>query len=525
MIRKHDPFSLLTRRHFLKLLGGSSVALTLSACGTSEAPDTPAAPAPSAGEPQRGGTLSVALSEDVSSLFPLGQFSFANFQLAQVLYEGLTWLDSDGNPQPALATAWEESDDQLTWTFTLREGVTFHHGTPFTAEDVVATFEPRLDPASGSRVATIFPFVDRVEAVDDTTVQFHLKSPYVDLAHILGVYIIPKDRSEEELTNEPAGTGPFRLAESLPGEQISVVRNEDYWQEGQPYLDEVRFVVMPESATRTNALLSGTLDLISEVDLESIAVLEEDARVRLIEGPAGSQTVFAMKVDEEPFDDVRVRQALKHCVDREAMIQTVLQGHGVVANDQSLPPISPYWADVPPLEYDTDRAKELLAEAGYPDGLDITLIVSPVGPGMVESAVALQEMAKPSGINIALERVSPADYWSEQQANAPFAVSNWTLQVTDNYMLSLTQHSEAYFNLSNYENPELDELIEETRAEQDFDKRREMYAMIQEIVRDDGGFIVPYFRPVITATQANVQGVGPLRQPFARLHEVWLSEA
>jgi peptide/nickel transport system substrate-binding protein len=207
------------------------------------------------------------------------------------------------------------------------------------------------------------------------------------------------------------------------------------------------------------------------------------------------------------------------------MRQVVLQGLGDLGNDHPIPPISPVYADLPIREQNHEKAKELLAEAGYPDGLDVTLITSPVRPGLVEYAVAFQEMAKPAGVNVQIERVPADQYWSEYWMKVPLCMSNWTLRATADETLTTAYHSEAKWNESDFKSPELDRLIEEARGEQDQDKRVELYGEAQKLLSDEGGVIISYFKPVVQAVRKEVQNFQPHPTAWVRLNDVWLSES
>lgn len=209
--------------------------------------------------------------------------------------------------------------------------------------DIVYTFERVLGPDFGSPAQTAFRFVDKVEAIDDNSVRFTLKSPNVDFPLLLGDpinvgLIIPHDRTLEELTAQPSGTGPFKLTEFLAGESATFVRNDNYWRAGLPYLDGVKHFYMPELATQVAALTSGTIDLIWQLNTESVAALEGNPDAVVTEVNSGFYQPIIMRLDQEPFTDVRVRQAFKYATVRAGMVQAVLQGKGVVGNDQPLPP-------------------------------------------------------------------------------------------------------------------------------------------------------------------------------------------
>ena len=507
---------LLNRRDFLTLTGSS---LLLAACGQQAEPapveegpleEAPVEEAPGE-EAAGGGTLRVAFSSTPAELDPALYTNNEEYNIGFAIFDGLVWVDHTLTPQPALAESWESSDDGLTWTFKLREGVKFHHGTDFTAQDVVYTFERILDEEFGSPLRSTLLFLDGVEAVDDYTVQFNLASANADLPFLTGgaqARIVPHDMTSDEIRANPSGTGAFKMSEYVAADHTTLVRNDDYWG-GAPALDEIRHLYMPEAPTQVAALSGGTIDVIWQLGPENIPPLEGDPNVTVHEVPSGLYQTIAMQANVEPFTDVRVRQALKYCVDRPGVLQVVLQGRGELANDHPIAPVSPFYADIPIRERNIEKAKELLAEAGYPDGLELTLVTSSVRAGMVEFAVAFQEMAKEAGIKIEIERVPPDNFWSETWMKVPFFTSNWNFRPSIDETLTLLYHSDAKWNEGEWRNPDFDALVEAARAERDPDKRKELYAQAQELLHEEGSVIISYFKPALMAIRNNVKGFTP----------------
>lgn len=529
MIDPAIPRSPLNRRQFLALTGGISAMMVVSACVPTVAPTATAdATAPTAaGQPQRGGILRIAMQDAPGGLDPHLAATIQDSIVRGTIYDYLVWNDPNLQPQPTLATSWEVAPDQLSWTFQLREGVTFHHGTTFTAQDVIHTFERILGPNFGSTAQTAFQFVESVTALDEYTVKFRLKSANVDFPLLLGdpinaAVIIPHDLTIEELTVQPSGTGPFRLTEFVAGESATFTRYENYWRNDMPYLDGVQHFYMPEISTQVAALTSGTIDVIWQLTAETIPALKSTPDIVVEEVDSGSYQPIIMRLDQEPFTDVRVRQAFKHATDRPGMVQAVLQGRGVVGNDQPLPPNHPFAADLAAYELDIERAKALLTEAGYPDGLEITLYTADLRPGMVASAVAFQEMVKVVGIIVQIELVPGSNYWSEHWMQSALTVSNWGINASADTILSLVYHSSGTWNESGIQNAELDALIEAGRVEADPSRRAEIYAQVQQIIQEEGGTLVPYFRPSFYARRAKVQGLNYLPQGPIYFHEAWI---
>jgi peptide/nickel transport system substrate-binding protein len=518
----------VNRRQFLQLTGGTATLFLLSACGAVVAPAVPT-PAGSALTPKRGGTLRIATPDDLTGFYPnrLGQ-SFTDVRVADMLYETLIRRAEaeEGVPlYPVLAESWEANEDATLYTFHLRQGVTFHHGTPFTAKDVEHTFNRLRDPAFQGVVSGL-DAIDQLVVVDDFTVEFHLKSTNVTWPYNMGqqgLKIVPHDRTDEELAEEPAGTGPFVVAEWVQGERIVGKRNEKYWDPERPYLDELQMVILPEATTQIAALMSGSIELVQSVERENLALLEGAADVVVLECRQGLYPVFAMRVDQKPFDDVRVRQAVKHAVDRAGLVAAILQGRGSIGNDQPIDPGSPFWANVAPLAYDVEKAKALLAEAGYPEGLELTLHTSELmdgGPGVNAAAVALQEMLKAVGITLTIENVPGASYYAEAYLQVPFFTSWFPTFSEPDAILPLAYISTGAYNESGWGDPQVDEWVAAGRTELDLEKRKTIYAEIQQRISAEGGVLIPYFAPYLQAASTRLQGHFPgLRLVF---RDLWL---
>lgn len=526
---KHQTQPNLNRRQFLTLTGGATSLLLLSACvaaPVTESPATAPTTATNTNNPVRGGLLRVAFFDVVTSLDPAILSTVADVQLAFQVYANLTQRNegtADAAVTPLLAESWEMNDNATVYTFHLRQGVTFHHGTPFTAKDVAYTVNRLLDPNLGS--SAWFPPLNKVAVVDDFTIEFHLESPDVTLPYLLGGFgmgIVPHDRTTEQLAREATGAGPFIIAEHVPGERMVLKRNESYWNPAEPYLDELHLITIPEPAAQIGALTSGTVDLLHQVSLENLPALENAPDVVVRESDQGVYPVFVMRVADKPFADVRVRQAFKHAVDRPTLRQAMLQTHGNIGNDQPITPGTPFWADVAPLEYNIDKAKALLAEAGFADGLAVTLTIADLGgPRVNDAAVALQEMMKPAGITITLDKVPVNTFWAEKYMQTPFFGLWWPAYSEPSGTLPLVYTSNGIYNESGWSDPQVDELIANAQGELDREKRQQMYAEIQQIISEQGASLIPYFAPFINAARANVQGLAPATELKGR--SIWLT--
>ena len=433
------------------------------------------------------------------------------------VYNRLVGINTSMEPVPELAESWSVSDDGLTWTFKLRPGVKFHDGSDFGAADVVYTFARLLDPALNSPAASTLSFLtaDAIKAVDDQTVTFTTASPIANLPELIAVkytLIVPEGAKAEDLRLHENGTGPFKQETFTPSETKRVlVRNDQYWKAGLPKAKCLEMSVMTEEVPRTAALQSGAVDLILVTSAASVPQLQADPGVKLLESPAGTYYNFVMWMDQKPFDDVRVRQAMKAVVDRQAMVDTVLLGYGEPGNDNPVPPSWPsaFTHDIP--QRDVDKAKRLLAEAGYPDGIDLDLYTGEGSPGLVKMAEAYQQMAADAGIRVNLIQ-NPADsYWSTIYNQKPFFQAAWSAR-TPAQSLAYTFASNSSNNESRWKRPDYDALLDAAREEIDPAKRAAIYNEAQKMLTEEGSTIIPFFIKTVAAMRATCDGYQPHMQ-------------
>lgn len=510
----------------MKSTFGAVVALSLFAgCGgsddsgggsvdSSRAGST--APSDTGGEAaSSGGTLRVAFNDGGvgETLNPLRLPTFVETARAQQIYDRLFQQQADRSMAPVLAESLEANDDATVWTLKLKEGVTFHDGKPFTADDVLWTLNLIADPDSASEsLSNIEPIdLEATKKVSNTEIEFHLKRPIGDFATLLGsksLLIVPDGQSE--FTAETAnGTGPFKLEEFVVGERTVLSANEDY-HAGRPHVDTLEMIQIPDNTARLNALQGGQVDAMVFLEYPQAKALENDDSVQLIRGPGSAAVPFTMRIDEAPFDDPKVREAFKLSVDREQMVDNVLLGFGRVGNDVFGEGYPSYNQSLEQREYDPERAKELLAEAGYPDGLTVTLYTSDAGPGMKASATALKEQASAAGIEIQLETLDTAAYFSNDlYLSAPLYQSYWSSSfesVTQDGLLPDSPYNETGWPP---EGSDWADRFREAQGIADDDERNALYGQLQQELWADGGYIIWGFADLVDAVSPQVTGVTP----------------
>ena len=490
-----------------------------------EAPATEADDEAAAAEQAKyGGSLTMAFVTDHSTLDPAFATTSIEGMLIENVYDPLL-RSVDFAYTPALATSWETNDDLSSYTFHLRQGVKFHHGKEFKAEDVLFSMNRIRDPEVGSPNSALLGSVEDIVAIDDYTVRFDLNGPngfFLDIFTIYQMFILPADVDVDRLTLEAFGTGPFILEEWLAGERATMVRNPDYWEEGRPYLDEIVFVGIAEAATRAAALKNGDVDLVYGLETQSVAGVEEHPETKVASVAGRGHIGITMDNSRPPFDNKLVRQAFQAATDRELINQAALLGLGSITYDHPIARSDSRFAPQYAVEYDPELAKSLLEQAGYPDGIDIELHTGDVAPGMIELAVAFKESAAPAGIRVEIQRHPSDSFWTEVFMQEPFVVIQWGDRPID-AMLTQTLHGGSPYNAMRYYNDTLDELIERARGET-LEQQRETYGEIQRILVDDVPSLVIANHPELYGARNNVQDAGPYIPRNRTLRNAWLEK-
>lgn len=480
--------------------------------------------------PKRGGVLKLAVPSAARRLDPALHGANEEFIISQAIFNNLVRVDPKLSPQPELATDWKVSEDGRTWTFNLRKGVKFHHGREFTSKDVEFTIRRLLNPATASMGRSLFGLVESIEATDPYVVRFTLSAAYADFPMMFGaVYarILPFDAAAE-VTKLPIGTGPFKMKEFVPADHVTMVRNADYWERDAagnqlPYVDEFRQVTIPEQAAQIAALTSGQIHILWEAPPTAVATLKGDPNVRVLETPSPGYHEITIWVDVPPFKDPRVMQALKISLDRDQLVKAALGGYGTPSNDNPISSISPFWADTGMKRRDPAKAKALMVEAGYANGVDVELITTHERAGLVEFAVGVKEMSAAAGFRIDIKSVPYDVYTARYNRKHPFNMQNWNGRPTIDEALYPYFHSKgSYKELYHYNNPEVDKLLDDGRKEADLQKRKAIYGRVQKIIADTGPVIIPYHRPYMAAVYKNVQGyeIHPIR--WVDVRRTWI---
>ena len=360
--------------------------------------------------PSYGGTLIISGSQPMYSLDPTAAEHDEEYLFADLVYSNLTKLKSDYTPEPELAENWKSSKSGDHWIFELRKGVKWHNGKELTADDVVYSLTRAKQP--GTTTQSLIKAIDSVEALDQYTVKINMNSVYPDIPSTLAsphLSILPK--WNKHFATVPIGTGPFKVSQIIPGESVMVSKFDGYFEKGLPYLDAIKLVFHPDPAATIASLLAGDIDVAWNGRPEWEPLIKKNPDVELLKAPGFAHNCIEIMTDRKPFDDVRVRQAIAYTIDREMLVATVLIGHGIPASDSPMPPANPYYnSEIPLRKQDYKKARSLLEQAGYSQGLKLTLFTSESRAGQLGTALALQDMAKPAGIEIKVVNVDPVGF-------------------------------------------------------------------------------------------------------------------
>lgn len=469
----------------------------------------------------------IAIGAEPESLDPLKMQSSPAATVSEHMVERLIYLAEDGSLKPALAESWESSEDGLVWTFYLREEVSFHDGESFNAEAVKYNLDRFLgigDFAGRDKAAFAFLLdrVEEIEVVDEYTVQVTLNEVFAPIiAHFSHSFIgmhspaSLKTLAAGDFVEAPVGTGPFKYVAWDRGDKIVMENNEDYWGE-VPILDTVTFKFVPEASSRVIMLETGEVDAIMAVPPTEIDRLELEFDIHVVFQNSVRVMFIALNMEKEVFQDVRVRQALNHAVDRASIISTLFQGVGEPASAPVVPAVFGY-TRVGPYEYDLERAKNLLTEAGYPDGFEIDML-HPSGRYVQDVVVAeaVQAMLADIGVTVNLRTYEWGTYLSTVRVSPDMAdhhahMLGWGTTTLDaDYALYALFHSSQWppaMNTSYYANDILDGLLDQARTSSDISFRENLYREAIEILWFDAPWIFLHNEGQVNAMRTNVRGL------------------
>ena len=491
--------SALTRRRFLRGVGATGVGL--AAPGLLDVPGASAlmrssksSPlgGPTPKTPKKGGTLRIGyVGNGTSETYnPAVANTPIDSLHGYLVYDPLMRVGPYHQLEPGLAVGWQHNSDASVWEIRLRSGVEWQDGKKFTADDVIYTFHTMASPAHLGHSAVVGFDMNNVKKLSDTLVRVPLKAPNADLSSLFGYFnaaIVVQDGTKN--FTKPVGTGPYKLESFTPGKQSVLTANRNYWDSPRPYPDGLVLLSIDDDAARLNALLSGQIDMCGLVDYTQ-AKAGVPSNFELIVGYAGAQENFNMRVDQAPFKDVRVRQAMKLIVNRPAMIEAALNGYGAVANDIPGNGFPHYDSSLPQRHQDIEQAKSLLKAAGQSD-IRVQLQTADGGLGQLQAAQVFVQQAQQAGFKgITLKVQPPASYYNPTLlfTKMTFAQNIWAIGSLNSFysqaLVSGAALDETHWNSTSFDN-----LFQKAQAATNAERAQQYWNQLQSVQYNQGGYI------------------------------------
>lgn len=466
---------------------------------------------PAMSAPTRGGNLNFGLGAGATtdSLDP-GLADQSYTQILMMTYNNyLVEITSSGELVGELAESWEPSAAADEWTFKLRKGVEFHNGKTVDSQDVVSSINHHRKEDSKSAGKTLMNAITELRTDGKDTVIIKLSGGNSDFPFMLAQYTFPiqPDNGGSIDWSSGIGAGPYKITSFEPGVTTKLERHSNYWKSDRAWFDTVEMISIADVTARTNALVTGDIDLMDRCDTATVNLLAKRAGVDVKNIVGTQHYVYPMRTDTAPFSDNNVRLALKHALDRDQFVKLVLNGYGSPGNDHPISPANRFFAkDLPQRSYDPDKVKFHLNKAGMSE-LTVKLSISDAAfTGSIDGAVLYAENASKtnSGLKIEVER-DPADgYWSNTWMNKGWYASYWGGRPSEDWMLSMAYAKEAAWNETFWDHAHFEKLLVSARSELDDSKRREMYVEIQTILHNEGGAVIPCFSNYVYAARDNI---------------------
>lgn len=489
-----------SRRGFMRLAAGSAGAAALTAAlgGPSRASSSQVVPGLHL-LAQDETSVVFALEGDVRGLEPALSYDFTANPVVCNISEGLMMFTADGGLEPLVAEKFDQPDE-LTYVYTLRDGVKFSDGTPITADDVLASIARVRDPEVAGPLAWMYDGPEAVvEKTDEKTITIKLATPSALFRYVTATtagHVIPAAAIEEfgpDLLRNPRGTGPYQFDSWDAGSEIALTRNPNYWQEGKPHFENLTFKIVEEGTTRVTGLKNGDLDMFTALPADQIGTVAGFDNANLQDVVGYTINFMALRMDSPPFSDVNIRKAVAHAVNVAEIMTAIVGDTGVQSRNTSVPPNMPGSAadELEPVPYDLDKAKELMAASSMPDGFSTKINVIAPNDIWVPQSIAIQEALKELNIDVEIVQMPYADMITLQQAGDYEGIMNfqWGSDFPDaagNLIpLFLSTNTPPQNNHFYYNNPEVDKLLNDSEAELDTEKRTQMLKDVQKLISED----------------------------------------
>ncbi len=474
---------------------------------------------------ESSGNLIAAIAGEPDQLDPHKTSAYFSFEVLENVFDTLVAPDANLEMRPALAQSWSVSSDQLSWNFLLRSGVTFHDGSPFTAEDVVYSYRRIIDEKLTN--ADKFSAIADIEAPNPQTVIIRVKQPTPNLLTNIGGFkgmaIVQRRNVESgQIATHPIGTGPFAFTGQKSGDSITLAANPNYWG-GAPAVSGVTFRFISEPSTALSALQAGEIDWTDSIPPQRVAQLRDDDSLELAVTPSNDYWYLALNQAREPWNDVRVRQAIAYGIDRDAIVQATSYGTAQ-ANQLAIPQGNPWYTPYGNYSYDLDKARGLLEAAGAsPQNLD--MLVTSEYPETVTAAQIIADNLAPLGITVNIRTVDFAT-WLDEQNNGNFdmLMMGWLGNIDPDDFYYAQHHTDGTSNAQKFSNPEVDRLLDAGRVETDRDRRKADYAKAAGIIADQVSYLYLYNPSVIQAWTTNLLGYEARRDGAIRFAKADLTQ-
>ena len=514
-----------------------TLGVFLAACGSSNS-GTGGETSGESGEPVKGGVLNFARSQDVDvGLNPINAPSNGSIFVIQQIFDQLVEIGEGTEVEPGLATSWNSSKDGLTWTFHLRDAK-FSNGEPVTGEDVKFSIERFAELKLNVNYSTLGESIKDVEVVDPHTVKVHLKNvdaSFLDNISMFAAAIEPKKVVEEvgdkAFSENPVGSGPFKVKEYKRGQKTVLERNPLYWRKGEPYLDGVVFEYVPDANTRILKVRSGEAQVADQIPYNQVESLEGTEGVSVEVAKALSWTSIFLNMTKAPLGDKKVRQALNYATPKEEILKSVFFGNAEIANS-NIPPLK-YWDEsIQPYPFDLEKAEELMAESSVPKGFDLELQIPSGEPVVQQTAEILKQEWGKIGVNMTIvqkELGALESAWFEGKGAMATTFAGGTLSsdtLSDDEIAAITLDPEAGLNALGtfYNNPKVNKLIEDAKSTLNEEKRAQDFAEVQKIALEDAPAVPLFFTKSVTAVRDEVKNFQTYPIGWWPLRQVWLEQ-
>jgi peptide/nickel transport system substrate-binding protein len=482
--------------------------------------------------PRRGGTLRVGWIPNAHTLDPHYSVDWAERHVMYGVYNTLVAATHTFDIAPELARSWEVSSDGLAVTLHLQPDVRFHDGTACDAAAVKWNLDFILDAQNNSpQRKALEPFVAGVEASGATTVTLRMKRPYAGLLAVLterpGFIVSPAAwrKYGKDLGRHPVGTGMYRFIEWLPDDHVTISRFDGYWERGKPYLDAIYYKTIVDPAVRDAMVRTGEIDITSQPNPRDIPALSTAPGVKVVaENPGSRWWATQWRVDRPPFDNKALRQAIACGIDRDEFVKVVLGGHGVPAKGPTSPAVWWYDPKVKGYSYDPDKARRLLAEAGYGNGFQAEFAVDNT-PLALQFAQLLQAQLAKIKVGITINPVDPADLYDQQLAGkVNWSRTDWSVRSDPGALDRILFYTRNYANSTGYSNPTVDKRLDQGDATYDRAARKRIYAQIDQTVIDDAPYIWFFYVPSDAPMRADVENYVWIPDDVPRYRDLWLAK-